>query len=123
MANSYILHSSNGEGAAINPANLALEDRKNYSVKLFSLAAYADNNAFTLADYKKYNGAYLSNTDKEDILAKIPEEGLNIDLSANAAVLSFSVGSFAFLAEGIADGDGNLPKGPIELALSTSTSP
>jgi hypothetical protein len=117
MAGSYLTLASNCEAASVNPANLALPGRKNYSLKLFSLSGQASNNSFSLADYNKYNGAYLTTADKEDILAKIPQDGLALDFVAAASALSFSVGAFAVTAEVVGGGKGTLPKDPIELAL------
>lgn len=117
MAGSYFTLSSNCEAASINPANLALSGRKDFSFKLFSVSGRVGNNAFSLADYNKYNGAYLSESDKQDILAKIPNDGLVLDFVATASALSFSVGAFALTTEVIGGANGTLPKDPVELAL------
>lgn len=117
MAGSYIMESSNCEAATANPANLAALRNKPFTLKLVSASGRVANNAFTLADYNKYNGAYLSESDKQDILAKIPGTGLDVDFDGGASALSFSAGSAALIAEVIGGGKGNLPKDPIELAL------
>ncbi len=117
MADSYLLLSSNCEAALLNPANLALPGRTNYSIKLFSLSGRVNNNAFSLNDYNKYNGAYLTEADKQDILSKIPTDGLSLDFAGSASLLSFSVGSFAFTSEVIGGGYGVIAKDPIELVL------
>ncbi len=118
MAGSYILEASNCEGAAANPANLALPENRHFTLKLVSASGRVANNAFTLADYNKYNGAYLTEGDKQDILAKIPASGLDLDFDGGASALSFSAGSVALTTEVIGGGKGNLPKDPIELALT-----
>jgi hypothetical protein len=117
MAGSYILESSNCEAATANPANLALPGNKHFTLKLVSVSGRVANNAFSLADYNKYNGAYLTERDKQDILAKIPGTGLDIDFKGGASALSFSAGSVALTTEVIGGGKGTLPKDPIELAL------
>jgi hypothetical protein len=117
MAGSYLLESSNCDAAATNPANLALPGADRFSLKLVSLSGLVANNAFSLADYNKYSGAYLTESDKQDILAKIPGTGLDVDFHGSASALSFSAGSLAFTAEVIGGGKGTLPKDPIELAL------
>lgn len=117
MADSYFLLSANSDGALLNPANLALAREKTRSLKLISVAGYAANNAFSLSDYKKYNGEFLDESDKRDILNKIPTEGLLFDAAATAGTMSFSVGTLAINAEVIGGGRGNLSKDPIELAL------
>jgi hypothetical protein len=117
MAGSYILESSNCEAATANPANLALSGNRHFTLKLVSVSGQIANNAFSLADYNKYNGAYLTEADKQDILAKIPDTGLDIDFKGGASALSFSAGSVALTTEVIGGGKGTLPKDPIELAL------
>lgn len=117
MADSYLLMSANCEAASANPANLALAGRKNFSLKLASVGGHVANNSFSISDYKKYNGEYLTESDKQDILAKIPTEGLSFDAYAGASALSFSIGYFAVNFDAIGGGRGNLSKDPIELAL------
>jgi hypothetical protein len=117
MAGSYMLESGNCEAATANPANLALPGNKHFTLKLVSVSGRVANNAFSLADYNKYNGAYLTEADKQDILAKVPDTGLDIDFNGGASALSFSAGSVALTTEVIGGGKGTLPKDPIELAL------
>jgi hypothetical protein len=117
MADSYLTQPSNCEGAALNPANLGLPDRARYSIKLFSVSGGVNNNAFSIGDYNKYNGAYLTDSDKRYILDKIPSDGWRADFSATAGALTFSVGSFAFTTQAIGGGHGDLAKDPIELVL------
>ena len=117
MAGGYLLESSSCEAATANPANLALPGNRAFSFKLISVSGLVANNAFSLADYNKYNGAYLTASDKQDILAKIPSTGLDLDFHGSASALSFSVGSFALTTEIIGGGKGTFPKDPIELVL------
>ena len=117
MADSYLLMSSNCEAALANPANLALNGRKNFSLKLLSAGGHVANNSFGISDYKKYNGAYLTESDKQDILNKIPTEGLSFDANAGASALSFSIGTIAVNFDAIGGGRGDISKDPIELAL------
>lgn len=117
MAGSYMTLSTGCEAGILNPANLGLPGSAKYSIKLFSVSGQVNNNAFSLADYNRYNGAYLTEADKQDILAKIPGSGLNLDFAGTASALSFSVGSFAFTTQAVGGGYGSLAKDPIELAL------
>lgn len=117
MADSYLTQSASCEAAALNPANLGMPGRARYSFKLFSLSGAASNNAFNISDYNKYNGAYLSDSDKRYLLDKIPSSGWRADFNATAGALTFSVGSFAFTTQAIGGGHGDLAKDPIELAL------
>jgi hypothetical protein len=117
MAGSYMTLSNGCEAGILNPANLGLPGRAQYSIKLFSVSGQVNNNAFSLADYNRYNGAYLTESDKQYILSKIPGSGLNLDFAGTASALSFSVGAFAFTTQAIGGGYGSLAKDPIELAL------
>ncbi len=117
MADSYMQLSENCEAASANPANLASPEQQKLSIKLISAAAHFANNSFTLADYNRYNGAYLTEADKQDILRKIPDGGLVFAYDASASAVSFSYGAFAFTAAGIGGGRGSVAKDPIELAL------
>ncbi len=117
MAGSYLLESSNCEAATANPANLAMPGSRRPSLKLVSVSGLVANNAFSLADYNKYNGAYLTTADKQTILDKIPAGGLDVNFRGNVSALSFAASSMALTAEVIGGGKGTLPKDPIELAL------
>jgi hypothetical protein len=100
-----------------NPANLGLSDNRGNSIEFFSLGTQLNNNAFTYGDYNKYTGAYLTESDKRDILASIPDDGLNLKAIANAGMASFSIGRFAFCASGYGASTVSLPKDPVELIL------
>jgi hypothetical protein len=117
MGGSYLLFSPNCDGAAVNPANLGLAGEGDFSLRLFSAVAQVSNNAFSLSDYKYYNGAYLSEQDKSEILAKIPNDGLTFDLNSTASALSFTFQRFALNFSAIGGGRGRFAKEPIELAL------
>jgi hypothetical protein len=121
MASSFQGNTGNCEAALLNPANLGWQQDNRWSVQILAASVQAGNNAFGLADYNKYNGAYLSAADKEEILAKIPASGLDLHLAAQGGALSFSYRGFAISTEVIGGGRGWLPRGPIELALMGNT--
>lgn len=117
MADSYLMLSSNCEAASLNPANLGISGHARGSVKIISASARSSNNAFSLNDYNRYNGAYLSEADKQTILSKIPDNGLILDAAGSVSAMSLSLGNFAFSSSVIGGGKGSFPKDPIELAL------
>ncbi len=82
MASSFQGNTGNCEAALLNPANLGWAQDHGWSIQLAAASLQVGNNAFGLADYNKYNGAYLSTADKEEILAKIPASGLDLHLAA-----------------------------------------
>ncbi|MFH2055519.1 MAG: hypothetical protein ABIJ61_06145, partial [bacterium] len=87
------------------------------SIQIISASAQARTNAFSIADYNKYNGAYLTTSDKEEILNKIPAAGLDLNLASEGGAISVSYHGFAAFTQVIGGGRGWLAKDPLELAL------
>ena len=100
-----------------NPANLGLSDGKGFSINLFNVGVGLRNNSFSLSDYNKYTGQFLTDSDKQDILNSIPAEGLALDILAEASALNFSVGNFAVTYKAYAASKINLDRDPFELFL------
>lgn len=109
------------DAAKYNPANLGLTDYQQLGIEFVSVGVNVANNAFTLSDYNKYTGSVLSTADKQDILDKIPGEGLKIDADVQATALSLAIGNMAFTISGFAAADVNLNKDIIELMLNGNT--
>lgn len=106
------------DAARFNPAILGLLNQGRLQIELASLGVNLSNNAFTLADYNKYNGATLSTEDKSDILNKIPNDGLKLKANAEAAAMSLSLGTFVFSVCGVGAADVNLKRDLAELILN-----
>ncbi|MEW5795748.1 MAG: hypothetical protein AB1772_05255 [Candidatus Zixiibacteriota bacterium] len=104
-----------------NPANLGLDGYNQYGLELASFGASVTNNAFTLSDYNKYTGAVLSTADKQDILDKIPTEGLSIDADVKASALSVALGKFVLSFNGVGAADVNLNRDIVNLLLNGNT--
>ncbi len=121
MANSFTSLARNYQTIGVNPANLALSGNSGFSLELASAGAELFNNSFSLSDYNSYNGAYLSQADKDDILAKIPSGGLEGNGGAGASALSFSRGSFAFGVTGEGGAQACLDKQVMELIFNGNT--
>jgi hypothetical protein len=117
MAGSYTAVARGYNSIGYNPANLALPDRPGTAIQLIGIGSGLTNNAFSISDYKKYNGAFLSEADKNDILQKIPAEGLEFRGTSAASVLSFSTGPIAVSASAQASGKGIVSKDVFEIAL------
>jgi len=109
------------EAARYNPANLGLDGYQQNGLELFSIGASVTNNAFSLSDYNNYTGAVLSTADKQDIMNKIPTEGLSIDADVKASALSLALGSFVLSINGVGAADVNLNRDIINLALNGNT--
>lgn len=105
------------EAPAYNPANLGLSKNHSFSIDLFSVGVNIKNNSFSLHDYNTYTGQFLSDDDKDAILAKIPAEGLQINLLTEVTGLNFSIGRLAFNFRGLGASKINIAKDPMELLL------
>jgi len=117
MAGSYTAIARGYETIGLNPANLALSDRPNTSIGIFGVGSLINNNAFSKGDYDKYNGSHLSEQDKQDILDKIPADGLEFKGNTGASALSLSYGPFGFSTTLEAGGRGTLSKDVVDLAF------
>ncbi|MBI5267091.1 MAG: hypothetical protein HY851_07650 [candidate division Zixibacteria bacterium] len=121
MSGAFTVLASGPTAPRFNPANLGLSGRKNSGVEFFGLGASITNNSFTLGDYNKYTGAYLTSTDKQDILGKVPSEGLKLSVDVDATTMATAFGHFALSVEGSAAADMNLSKDVINLLLNGNT--
>ena len=121
MGKSYTSLARNYHAIGVNPANLALSGGNNLSVELFSVGADINNNSFSLSDYNSYNGEHLSDADKDDILSKIPDKGLEGSAETGVSAFSFSRGSIAFGVTGHADGKAKIDKQIVELIFNGNT--
>lgn len=109
------------DASRLNPANLGFSSYQLRGVELIGFGANITNNSFTLADYNNYTGAILTDDDKEDILEKVADEGLQLNIDAEAAALSVSIGSVVFGVGGTGIADVNLNKDILELLLNGNT--
>jgi len=117
MAGSYTAVARGYDAIGFNPANLALPDDQGTAVQIFGVGSMVNNNAFSMGDYNKYNGAYLTEADKRDILAKIPDEGLRFRGNSAASMLSFSFGQLAVSTTAEASGSGEVSKDMVDLVF------
>ncbi len=121
MGGAHIGLASGVEAARYNPANLGLSDHRQTGLQLLGIGANISNNSFSLGDYNKYTGAYLSAEDKSDILDKIPSEGLKLSAEVEASALSFSTGSWALTVEAVGLADANMSRDLFDLILNGNT--
>ncbi|UCE67105.1 MAG: hypothetical protein JSU85_03575 [Candidatus Zixiibacteriota bacterium] len=115
MGGSYTAIARGIDAPYWNPANLGLSDGNRYSIGIFGVGAALKKNIFTLADYNKYNGQFLTDGDKENILNSIPADGLRLDAIGEASALNFSVGNFALVSKGYGASSLNIDRDPLEL--------
>ena len=117
MAGAYSAIARGEESAHFNPANLGLSGGPIFSLSFLSLGLGLANNSFTVSDYNRYNGSYLSDKKKKTILGKIPSSGLSLDSRAKFGLLSLSYRNYAFFIEGSGTSKITLPRDPFELIL------
>lgn len=121
LGSAYTSLATGIDAARYNPANLGFESHQKNGLELAGVGANIHNNSFTLNDYNKYTGAYLTDADKTDILNKIPNEGLKLSLKAEASALGLSYGSMAFTSSGFAVAEANMNKDILNLILNGNT--
>ncbi|MBD3257083.1 hypothetical protein GF377_01525 [candidate division GN15 bacterium] len=121
MSGAYTALAKGVDAAKYNPANLGLTGYRQTGLEFVAVGANIANNSFTLSDYNDYTGAVLTTADKEDILGKIPTEGLSIDADVSATAMSLAMGSFALSTTGYGSADVNLNKDIIDLVLNGNT--
>ncbi len=100
-----------------NPANLGLSDGKGFTINFFNLGMRAKNNSFSLDDYERYNGKFLTDSDKDEIINSIPSTGLGLDLTAEASAFNFSIGNFAATYKAIGVTSFSIDRDPFKLML------
>ena len=121
LGSAYTSLATGVDAARFNPANLGLKTHQQTSIEFAGVGANINNNSFTLDDYNQYNGTFLTTSDKENILSKIPNEGLKLSIEAEASAVGISSGSFAFTTSGFAVADVNLNKDILNLILNGNT--
>ena len=121
MGGAFTVLASGPTAARFNPANLGLAGRKNSGIEIVGVGASVTNNSFTLSDYNKYTGTYLTTSDKQYILSKVPNEGLKLSADVDVSTMSLALGRIAFSVEGVGAADVNLGKDVIDLILNGNT--
>lgn len=100
-----------------NPALLGLRGSPGFSMRLFQAGARADNNSFSVDQYKRFNGATWGEVEKAEILSSVPAEGLQIQ-SAAAGGSGVAFGPAGFYADGIGAGLGTVARDGVDFALN-----
>lgn len=118
MGGAYTALARGVESPTWNPANLGLKAHKVYRLNLFSFGLGIHNNSFSKKQYNLYNGAFLTEQDKVDILNSIPDNGLAFDINSEVQALGLSFGSFALTSSGYAVSDFSLSKDIADILLN-----
>jgi hypothetical protein len=115
MAGAYTQAARGVESVFWNPANLGFSRSSDKDLEVLSLGISAYNNAFTLNQYNRYNGEFLTTNDKEAILQDIPADGFSGSAEASLLGLGISWGRLAFTISGQGSSRLLFPKDPIEV--------
>lgn len=118
LGGAYSAVARGAEAVNWNPAVLGLRSAPRFSLLLPGAGLAFQNSSFTLNDYRRYNGAVLTEQDKTAILGKIPNEGLGLDFDSGANVLALSVRRFAFAASVASASNLKFSRQFIDLALN-----
>ncbi len=100
-----------------NPANLGLSDNPRRTIGLLDFGLKLRNNSFSIADYNRYNGKFLNEADKNDIINSIPSSGLSLDLATQVSALNLSFGNLALTYKGVGIMSLSLDRDPLRLML------
>ncbi len=117
MAGAHVGLASGASASYYNPANLGLVTHRQTEILLAGVGLNASNNSFSLADYNNYTGSFLTDNDKQDILNKVPLEGLIISADAEASAMGVSFSKFSFNMTGFAASEANLGHDVLETLL------
>ncbi len=108
LAGAFSLRARGVEAPSWNPATLAWSDA--LTVGIVSLDAGAHNNAYSLGDYRRWNGAVLDEEDEDTILARIPGSFLRGGFSVETEGPGFAWRGWAVTTSSHAAGAAAVPK-------------
>jgi len=121
MAGAQISLAKGYYSPSFNPANLGLGDYQMRGMQVFGAGVSFNNNSLSLDDYNRYTGAHLSEADKQELLAKIPVEGLKVSADGEVSILGLGMGNFAASLSAIGAAEVNMNRSVIELLLNGNT--
>ncbi len=121
MAGAYASLARGNDCSLFNPANLGLDGGRRSGLQFFGLGVSISNNSFSLDDYNHYTGANLNESDKDELLNKIPSEGLKVSADAEVTAVGLSLGNLAISLSAIGAAEINMGRTPMELLLKGNT--
>ena len=116
MGGAWTAMSRGMEAVDWNPANLSLSKPHHFYLGA-NAAMGLQTNSFALDMYNTYSGEFITEQDKLDILAEIPEEGMVMDVGTNLSAFGLSIGPFALTVQGVAHMKGTLDKDFFNLVM------
>ncbi len=117
LAGSSLATARGLEAFGRNPAALGIPGTTWWELRVFSVSTGIGSNGLGVDDYRAYNGATLTDDDKDDILMAIPDEGWRVDGYADITAFSLRLGTFGVGFSGFGELRGNIDRELIELLL------
>lgn len=114
-AGAYVLASRGADASIANPALLAAKG--GVRVRVLSFESFAANDSYTAADYRRWNGATWDAGDKEEILAKLDDDGLEARAGAHVYGPAFAFRDWSLAVRTEAQTRVELPRALAEIAL------
>ncbi len=102
-------------GPDVNPALYSL--RGESRVDLLRARASAGNNSFSMGDYSLYNGEFITEADKDDILGSVPGSGVDTRAYAYAGMGAVVGGRYYVACGGRAGQNSTMPRDVLDLVL------
>jgi hypothetical protein len=90
LGGAYSAMAQGADALFSNPANLYLDNKPRFSMNILGIGAELSNNSISHVTYQRYVGDYLDAEEIDDILGRIPEEG--VSLRSDAKLQAFSIG-------------------------------
>jgi len=118
MAGAYTSLAKGYYCPSFNPANLGLSANQMNGLQVLGLGLSVKNNSITLDEYSSYTGTHLSEAEKQDLLSKIPAEGLQVSADGEANFLGIGLGNMAVSVSAIGAAEINMPRSVMELLLN-----
>ena len=117
MASAYTAVARGVDAPSWNPANLALKDSPGFELHLVGVGVHLGNSTFSKHFYDLYNGKYLDESDKDDILSRIPDSGLRILADAHVQALGLAFHNVALTVSVVSDARFDLNKEYMSIVL------
>jgi hypothetical protein len=117
MGGAYGALALGAEAPCYNPANLSIPSPWRMSVAVLGVGVGVANGSFTKGLYDKYNGQYLSDDSKREILDAMSDDGLYSRANFELQALSISYRNVAFAASVNGGFDGKIAKDLFDILL------
>jgi len=117
LSNRFMMKTNGFSALKTNPANIDDDAEIEYGFGFLNWNLQIENNSFTLNDYNTYNGKFLDQDLKDEILKKI-DGSLKINVDFNFDVFGFHTRHFAYLLSMKAVGKGHFSKDYLDLMLN-----